>query len=594
LSGQEAHIVQLYSDDHSLLDALCRFIGDTLALGASSIVIATKARQEGLAARLNAQGLDTAKAVSQGRYYPVDAEELLPRLMVDGQVDEPRFTKTIGDLLTRAREGSACKDSPITVLGELVALLWAAGKPEEALRAEQLWNRLARNHHFLLLCPYPVAGFDQEGQIELFLKMCAQHSGVVPNQGYLGPTALEERLRTIADLQQKTQALERAFRLRQSEERFRLLVEAVQDYAIFMLDATGHVVSWNAGAQRIKGYLASEIIGKHFSCFYPPEDLKNGKPEWGLQLAVKQGRFADEGWRIRKDGSRFWASVVITALRDDAGELIGFGKVTRDFTERLQAQEALQQEIAERTQAERKLFESEESLRQLSRHLLRSQDEERRRIGRELHDSLGQSLAAMKINLDSLAAMVDSNDLAAEKIAECIELAESSIKEVRTISYLLHPPMLEEMGLKSAILWYLDGFSTRSGIKTTFDVRLDFGRLGRDVELALFRVLQESLTNIHRHSGSETAHVRLSMEKGTAILDIKDCGTGMAAGCLEQTGRDSMAPPGVGLRGMKERMLQLGGKLELISTEEGTTVRAEIPIKECFPAQTRSASPLVA
>ena len=120
---------------------------------------------------------------------------------------------------------------------------------------------------------------------------------------------------------------------------YRLLVESVRDYAIFAMDPTGHILSWNEGAQRIKGYAATEIIGRHFSSFYPAEDLAAGKPEWELEVAAAEGRFEDEGWRIRKDGSRFWANVVITALRDSDGTLVGFAKVTRDLTERRLAQE---------------------------------------------------------------------------------------------------------------------------------------------------------------------------------------------------------------------------------------------------------------
>ena len=407
--------------------------------------------------------------------------------------------------------------------------------------------------------------------------MCAQHSGVVPSESYVGLSTMDERLRTIADLQQRTRALEHALKLQQSEERFRLLVEAVQDYAIFMLDIEGHVVSWNNGAQRIKGYQGAEIIGKHFSCFYPPADLQSGKPQWELEVATKEGRFEDEGWRIRKDGSRFWASVIITAIRDDAGKLIGFGKVTRDFTERMRAHDALRQEITERREAQRRLYDSEKSLRQLSKHLLRTQDEERRRIGRELHDSLGQSLAAMKINLDTLASIVGSDGAAGQKVAECVQLAETGIKEVRTISYLLYPPMLEEMGLKAAIPWYLDGFSARSGIVTTFEVGDDFDRLHPDSELALFRVLQESLTNIHRHSGSPSAHIRLGTREKMVFLEIKDQGKGLPPGLL---GQDGTSAPGVGLRGMNERLQQLGGRLELASTGEGTTLTAVIPAGE--------------
>src|SRR5205814_598203 len=164
---------------------------------------------------------------------------------------------------------------------------------------------------------------------------------------------------------------------------------------------------------------------------------------------------------------------------------------------------------------------------ELSQRLLRTQDEERRRISRDLHDSLGQYLSALKMKLASLNSTVGKNAEVQREIHECMDLAEESIKDVRTVSYLLYPPMLEELGLRSAITWYLDGFSSRSGIKTTFDVSQDFGRLPPDVELAMFRVLQESLTNVHRHSGSPTASVHLSVRDGLAVLEISDRGRGI-------------------------------------------------------------------
>jgi PAS domain S-box-containing protein len=137
-----------------------------------------------------------------------------------------------------------------------------------------------------------------------------------------------------------------------SEERFGLFVSAVVDYAIFMLDPTGVVITWNEGAQRAKGYTASEIIGKHFSVFYPPEDIANGKPQRALRIAEEEGRYVDEGWRMRKDGTRFWASVVLTALRDDTGKLRGFGKVTRDITDRRNYEEQLRRHAEELTNLE--------------------------------------------------------------------------------------------------------------------------------------------------------------------------------------------------------------------------------------------------
>ena len=344
-------------------------------------------------------------------------------------------------------------------------------------------------------------------------------------------------------------------------EQFRLLVDAVQDYAIFMLDPEGNVASWNSGAQRIKGYAADEIIGSHFSRFYTEEERRAGKPDRQLALAIENGRVEHEGWRIRKDGSRFWANVTLTAIRDSTGKLLGFGKVTRD--------------VSERKQMESRLHDSEKSLRDLSLHLLRSQDEERRRIGRDLHDSLGQYLAALKMNLELLARNPSSD----VHLSEAVRLADESMKEVRTLSYLLHPPLLEETGLASAVQWYLDGFAARSHIEIEFDKDPRFPRLPRDVELALFRVLQESLTNVHRHSGSDAAQISLLMRKDGAVLKIQDYGRGITPDVLDQV--RNVGALGIGLRGMTERMLQLGGRLEIESLpEKGTTVTAIAPARQ--------------
>jgi PAS domain S-box-containing protein len=355
-------------------------------------------------------------------------------------------------------------------------------------------------------------------------------------------------------------------------EQAKLLIEAVQDYAIFMLNGDGYIMSWSVGAERIKGYQAQEIIGKHFSIFYPPEDVAWGKPAWELEVASKEGRFEDESWRLRKDGSRFWANVIITALRDASGNLIGFGKVTRDVTEKMKAQRAL-----EHTQ--RKLHESERSLRQLSVHLLRMQDQERQRIGRELHDSLGQCLSVLKMKLDSIDFSGESaTNQAQDDISDCARLAEMCIREVRTISYLLFPPFLEERGLGAAIGWFLEGFTKRSGIQTTADVSPDFERLAADLELVLYRVLQEALTNVHRHSESPTAEVRLTRNAERAVLEITDHGKGLPAEVLEDSESNWMGARGVGLRGMNERVRQVGGTFEIISNGSGTTVRVSVPV----------------
>ncbi|MGH9546146.1 MAG: MEDS domain-containing protein [Terriglobales bacterium] len=377
---QPGHVVQLYTEDHFLIDVLTRFIGGALAAGDASLVVAAPSHRSELERRLSAHGVDTAKAAMQGRYLFLDATQILPKLLVNGSVDETRFNDTLGGVLIQIERAIPHKRGGLAVFGELVALLWAEGKPAEAIRVEQLWNALARNHSFSLLCAYPLADCNSDKHIESFLKMCREHSAVIPGENYMALDSEQERLRNVANLQQRALVLEKKLAWRESQSPFRVLVEAVQDYAIFMLNPEGRVSSWNIGAERIKGYKAHEIIGKHFSCFYPEVDVRNRKPDRELVIAAAEGRFEDEDWRIRKDGSRFWANVIITAVKDGSGKLLGYAKVTRDFTERMQTQKALEKEVVDRQNAERQLQSSEQSLRQLSLHLLSTQDEERRRL----------------------------------------------------------------------------------------------------------------------------------------------------------------------------------------------------------------------
>jgi two-component system NarL family sensor kinase len=180
------------------------------------------------------------------------------------------------------------------------------------------------------------------------------------------------------------------------------------------------------------------------------------------------------------------------------------------------------------------------------------------------------------MRIDSINRMDQAPEALHQDLEECADLADEAIKELRTISYLLHPPMLDEVGLKSAIVWYLEGFTARSGIKTTLSVSSDLKRLSRDFELAVFRVLQESLTNVHRHSGSKTADVSLSLQDNMAVLEVTDQGSGMLIGSLAESDPRSF---GVGIRGMKERLGMLGGTLDLSSTDRGTKVVATVPLE---------------
>jgi signal transduction histidine kinase len=219
-----------------------------------------------------------------------------------------------------------------------------------------------------------------------------------------------------------------------------------------------------------------------------------------------------------------------------------------------------------------------ENLRELSARLLRLQDDERRRIARELHDSVGQMLAALNMNLATVRGDLERLAKTANTLADSENLVDQMSSEVRTISHLLHPPLLDEAGLSSALRWYVEGFTVRSKIKVDLDLPEDFGRLPRESETAIFRVVQECLTNIHRHSGSPSAKIRLRQRDEQVTVEIADRGKGIPPEKKEQMA--SSGAPGVGIRGMRERLRQLGGTLEIRSNGNGTVIEVRLPISQ--------------
>jgi signal transduction histidine kinase len=214
---------------------------------------------------------------------------------------------------------------------------------------------------------------------------------------------------------------------------------------------------------------------------------------------------------------------------------------------------------------------AQEELRQLSAKLMNSQDEEKRKIARELHDSAGQYLAALSMTLEGVRDKAQGlPDSLRRKLDEAVEITKVCSSEIRTISHLLHPPLLDELGLGSAVRWYVEGFAHRSGIQVATEMPEELDRLRDDVELVLFRVLQESLTNVHRHSGSKTASVKLHTDSHRAWLEVQDQG--------HREVSSEPFRPGVGITGMRERVRDLGGTLEITSDRSGTQVRAVIPL----------------
>ena len=246
----------------------------------------------------------------------------------------------------------------------------------------------------------------------------------------------------------------------------------------------------------------------------------------------------------------------------------------RERTDELtKANASLQSEIADRK-------EKEELLRQLSGHLMQAQDQERRRIARELHDNSGQTLAAIAVNLSRIENLVpDAPAKVRNLVADTAAMAEQTSREIRTVSYLMHPPLLDEAGLLAAINWLANGFSQRSGIRAEVDAPAQFDRLPADIEVTVFRIVQETLTNVARHSGSKTAFIKLTRQPGEIVLTVRDEGRGIPPEKLEKV-HGNVSALGVGVAGVWERVRQFGGELEINSNSRGTTVMVVVPLPE--------------
>jgi signal transduction histidine kinase len=297
---------------------------------------------------------------------------------------------------------------------------------------------------------------------------------------------------------------------------------------------------------------------------------------------------------LRNDGKRLDISITISPVKDRAGRIVGASKVARDITEKKQVERTLleneeslrmlasglENEVQKRTreldQRNAEALGQAGKVQELSNRLLQAQDDERRHIARELHDSAGQTLTVMGMHL---AKLIDTTKLTAPQLVKDAEeihnLLQRLSQEIRTASYLLHPPLLEEVGLPLALDWYTQGLKERSGLQIALNISRDLGRFPVPVELAIYRIVQECLTNIHRHSGSKSAEIDIARDNGTIIVNVKDRGKGISPARLAEI---QSSGKGVGIGGMRERMRLIHGSLDIESNGTGVTVQAKIPI----------------
>jgi PAS domain S-box-containing protein len=319
-------------------------------------------------------------------------------------------------------------------------------------------------------------------------------------------------------------------------------------------DFEGQIQFWNRGAEELYGWKKDEALGKTTHSL-----LKTQVPQ----------PFPEVLEQVRRN--RHWEGELIHAGRDGRRIVVSSRWV---YVEQGDAKPVILEINTDITDKK----ESEENLRELTGRLMQIQDEERRRIARELHDSTGQKLAVAKLHLDTMARSPETKTHAS-KMKESSQLIDEAFRDVRTISHLLHPPLLDETGLASAARWLVDGFSERAKIQVEFKISGNLARMPQPVELALFRILQESLSNIHRHSGAKKARILLAQTPQSVTLEIHDDGKGLPKNLLSGSSV-RMNRVGVGILGMNERLSQLGGSLEISAEKSGTTVRATIPIQQ--------------
>jgi PAS domain S-box-containing protein len=382
---------------------------------------------------------------------------------------------------------------------------------------------------------------------------------------------------------------------RESDARLGLMMESVEDYAIMMLDAEGHIEMWNPGAERVFGYTAQEVTGQYIAIIFTPEDRRREMPLKEMETARDKGRAADERWHMRKDGTRFYVSGVLTPLRDADGAVTGYVKIARDLTEQQRAEEELRRandelevRVRERTFELAKVNESlrdeitdriqtEKDRVRLLRQIVRAQEDERRRIARDIHDQVGQQMTALRLNLAALDQGLSGDGKLRVKLDQTKTIAERLDADVDFLAWELRPAALDDIGLAEAMGTFVREWSNHSGVEAQFHTSgLDKERLSPETETNLYRIMQEALNNTMKYAQARHVDVLLERRDNQVVLIVEDDGVGFNPEKEASADGDK----GMGLIGMRERAALVGGNLQIESKPKGgTTIFARMPVQ---------------
>lgn len=565
------HLCSIYESTEEHLAVAIPFIQMGLARGEKCIYIADDGTQGQVRDAMRAYGIEVEPALATGSLIVGTKEDAY---LKHGAFDPEWMFTFWKDAAARARSEGF---SALRLTGETEWVMRGASGLERWIDYESRLTQTLARHNCCVLCQYNRRLFAPE----LMLDVIRTHPTViyrgsvcrnlyyVPPDELLGPDRAAREVERLLTTLREREKIEHTLRqqahvLQESEARFRQIAENIRE--VFWV--------WDVAADRLTfvSPMYEEVFDRSRASVYANtyafldtiHDDDRARIETAT-LRARTGTPTDEQYRVvRSDGSIRWVRGRSFPVRDATGSVTHVVGVAEDITARRLVEQALDASLSH--------------ARALSGRLMHAQDDERRRIARMLHETTAQDLAGLKMHLARLNRTASHlSEAERSALTDSIALAEQSMAEIRTLSYLLHPPFLDEMGLLPALRWFSAGFIERSGIDVELDLPEDFERPPLDIETALFRVVQESLTNIHRHAESTTARIRLRREAETLVLEIADRGHGIAKASLEDM-MNGGGGAGVGIAGMRERVEQLGGRLELESGEQGTVVGARLPL----------------